>query len=193
MESWKAEHSRRVSRWSAQKRSQVSRKKMHWREMCCVFPMILVSAILVSSAGLWPAGFPFPAFLPMQVLHRCGYEPTWHSCASFSDAPLRRASVADPDLLGPCAPDRQNINHSTGRLTDFCRRWDDLQFLAHAGLTLSLVPSLRRLARQQSPRWAMVRWGTWSISGQSITFSPLPTAAKVSWLGRTSGMPFHVS
>ena len=76
MESWKAEHSRRVSRWSAQKRSQVSRKKMHWREMCCVFSMILVSAILVSSAGLWPAGFPFPAFLPMQVLHhRCGYEP----------------------------------------------------------------------------------------------------------------------
>ena len=104
MESWKAEHSRRVSRWSAQKRSQVSRKKMHWREMCCVFPMILVSAILVSSAGLWPAGFPFPAFLPMQVLHRCGYEPTWHSCASFSDAPLRRASVADPRPLRSLCP-----------------------------------------------------------------------------------------
>ena len=86
-------------------------------------------------------------------------------------------------LFGPCAPDGQNINHSTGRPTDICRRWDDLQFL-------SLVP-LRHLARQQSLCWAMVRWGTWSLLGQTIT--PLPMASKVSWLGRTSGMTFNVS
>ena len=56
-----------------------------------------------------------------------------------------RASVAGPDKI-------LNINHSAGRLTDICRRWNDLQFLAHADVpTWKVLVSIEGTGVSESP------------------------------------------
>ena len=85
------------------------------------------------------------------------------------------------DLLGPCAPDRQNINH--GRLAIPRPCWSDTQPCSF--FASPCPPTVSPLGNGQMRDLVYI--------GPEYYIFSLPTAAKVSWLGRTSGMTFNVS